>query len=1328
MRIFNSEDPSHYVTGLAMLDTQSLSTFIDQKVLTALDVPQHKVHPVTYSLTTLDRLQTKVDTQLVQGLSVQALQAHKPAIRLPDALVHHGLPDASGDVGSISQVLSFPHIAHLAQDFPKSQDGLETLILIGVDCGEAMTLKVHGETHPWVYESPLGMALVGPGAPGTPPNASATRAYRSTSCRVLPPLNPGYTDPDKIFERKPDDELLGKSKEDSDFEHIVASGIRVTETNKIEIPLPLKDAPLPPKNASAVYNRSHATLEKLKREPAKLADCVSIIDGYVKKGHVYELKPGSHDSHTFIPVFPVYNENKGKTRLVFDSSARYKGVSLNQCLNQGPDYANSLLGVLLRFRKEPVAISADIEHMFHCLSVPEKDRKYQCFYWFAGNDPKRGLTPWVAAVHVFGHTSSPAVATYGLRFAAAQNTDPAYENARTYIHRNFYIDDGLRSESTVEQAIDTLTKAREILQDKGMRLHKIVSSHPEVLKAFPPQEIAKDADFKDINDATPQSALGVRWHIRSDEFTLKCHPKTSAFTRRGILSVIGSVYDPKGVAAPFTLQGKLIQRRILAECQQDGCHWDKPLSDSFREIWDSWTRDLRSLNDLSIPRCFKPRHFGDPSRIELHVFCDASAEAIGHVIYLRQINAADEVAVAFVLGSSKVAPKGTSSIPRLELCAALNATLATSRVIDEIDLEIDQVYYYTDSKVVLGYLSNRERRFSRYVTARIDGILGLSSIEQWHYVVTDLNPADLATKPQSPAALKQSRWLKGPDALHVPGELIVTAGYTQASNFADLPDQIKQEVSLSTKVRRSNDTLEYLLRYEDFEKSIKLTSLILRFVNRCRKTPRNDEETRTSAIDFLVRATQQQAFPAEYSALLRSAANDPALPDSSPLAPLCPFLDKSTKIIRVGGRLKRSDFQYVEVHPTLLPSDSPLTRAIVAHEHVRARHQGRKVTAAVIRQAGYHVLHCSAVIRKFIGSCVTCQKLRGRTSTQMMADLPKKRLEQTAPFQNSGVDCFGPFFITRGRDTRKSTAKKKIWVVIFTCLYSRAVHLETILSMDTPTFLLAFRRFEAKRGKCKYLLSDHGSNFLGASRTKDELQAQDELLSAVKANDLQWEFIPPNAPHFAGVWERKIAPIKSALAGSLELTSHRPLAEDEFVTLLEEAASIANKTPLSEVPSDPNEPFPPSPDMLLTLREHNSDATRSVSNDDLVQYGRHRWKRVQALADHFWTAWKSDFISHLASRSKWTRTRKNISEGDVVLIKQQTPRNQWPMAVVDHTHKSQDGLVRSATLRLPPLKQGTPRLRDRPIHSLVLLIPSNDPVTTSPTNAANSSGRVSRAR
>ena len=538
-----------------------------------------------------------------------------------------------------------------------------------------------------------------------------------------------------------------------------------------------------------------------------------------------------------------------------------------------------------------------------------------------------------------------------------------------------------------------------------------------------------------------------------------------------------------------------------------------------------------------------------------------------------------------------------------------------------------------------------------------------------------------------------------------------------------MPDQIKQEVSLATKSYPTNDTLGRLLEHEDFEKSLRLTSLILRFVDRCRKISRTDEDTRAHATDFLVRATQQQAFPAEYSALVRCSPGDTALPDSSPLTPLCPFLDQSTKVIRVGGRLKRSDFPYVEVHPALLPSNSPLTRAIVAREHIRTRHQGRKVTAAAIRHAGYHVLHCSAVIRKFIGSCVTCQKLRGRTSTQLMADLPRKRLERTAPFENSAVDCFGPFSITRGRDTRRSTATKKIWVVIFTCLYSRAVHLETILSMDTPTFLLAFRRFEAKRGKCKYLLSDHGSNFLGASRAKDELKAQDELLSVFKANKLSWEFIPPNAPHFAGVWERKIAPIKSILAGSLQLTNRRPLAEDEFVTLLEEAASIANKTPLSEVPSDPNEPFPPSPDMLLTLREHNSDSPPNATKEDLVQYGRHRWKRVQALADYFWAAWKSDYISHLGSRPKWTKTRRSISEGDVVLIKQHTPRNQWPMAVVHRTHKSQDGLIRSATLRLPPLKQGTLRLRDRPIHSLVVLVPSDNATASTPaSDAASAAG------
>ena len=1292
-----------------MIDTQSTSSFIDKRVLTLLNVPADRVDPVSYRLTTLDRFETTVDTERVCGLAVQSLAGDRPIINLPPVYVHPMLPDASKEVATSSMVKSFAHIKHLSDQFPKSVSDFETLVLIGVDCGQAMTTHVHGKFSPWAHETPLGFTLIGPMGHESAELPSSHRVCRSAPIRLLPPAQTKAIDSDSIFQQKADDELPGRSREDSDFLHIVTNGFRLNERGKIEIPLPFKDSPTPPKNAEAVYNRAATTLAKLKKDPEKLAQCTTIIDGYLKKGHVKQLDSGTNEDRTFIPVFPIYNANKKKTRLVFDSSAKYKGVSLNNCLLQGADVTNSLLGVLLRFRHDEVAYSADIEHMYHCFDIPSDQHKFLCFYWWKDNDPKLDLGIFAATVHIFGNTSSPAIATHGLRFDASLDDDPTAEKARNLVYRNFYVDDLLKSDPNFEQAISNLSNARRMLAQAGMRLHKIVSSHSEVIDAFPPEEIARDVTFRDIDEPTQQSALGIRWAIRSDRFQLKCEPKTSAFTRRGILSVIGCIFDPKGIAAPFTLRGKLIQRRILAESHLEGFSWDAELPEEFREIWQQWTHELKSLNELSIPRCFKPPNFGEAVRIELHVFCDASADSIGHVLYLRQLNRHGEVAVAFVVGSSKVAPKGTSSIPRLELCAALNATIATSHVMAELDLDINEVYYYSDSRVVLGYLTNRERRFNRYVTARIDGILGLSTPEQWYYVATDVNPADLATKPQTPSALMRSSWLTGPKFLHQLGEIHPTPGRHHADEFVDLPEKIRQEMSLSVTVSQPNEIFETTFKHGDLKRAIRILTYVLRFIRNAKKENQSNNDLRINAMNFLVREVQRLAFPSEFATLQgKDDTSSKSLSSNSSLQSLCPFWDSETRVIRVGGRLKNSDFDPVEVHPALLPANHPLTQAIIELEHTRTRHQGRTVTAAAIRRAGFHILHCTAVIKKFLAACVLCQKLRGKLLTQQMADLPRKRLEDIAPYENAGVDCFGPFYVSRGRDTRRSTASKKIWVVIFTCLYSRAVHLETLLSMDTPTFLLAFRRFEAKRGKCRYLLSDHGSNFLGASKTQEECRANKDLIDALEGQDLTWEKIPPNAPHFAGVWERKIGPIKSILAASLPRPKDRPLAEDEFTTLLEEAASIVNNTPLAAVPSDPNEPFPPCPAMLLNLRHHSNTSSSDITEDDIKEYGRRRWRRVQALSNCFWNSWKRDYISQLQVRNKWRNPKRNLNIGDVVIVKEQSPRNSWPMAVVERVHHSDDGLVRSATLRLPSNRSGHPRFKDRPIHNLVLLIPNED--------------------
>lgn len=161
-----------------------------------------------------------------------------------------------------------------------------------------------------------------------------------------------------------------------------------------------------------------------------------------------------------LPSFGVYNPRKpGKIRIVFDSSARYDGVSLNDVLLTGPDLNNSLLGVLLRFRKEQVAVTGDIEHMFHCFVVKEEHRNYLWFLWFRNNDMNSDIVDYRMKVHVFGNTPSPAVAIYGLRRAAREEEDSYGSDVRKFVEEDFYVDDALKSFATEEEAISVLQRA-----------------------------------------------------------------------------------------------------------------------------------------------------------------------------------------------------------------------------------------------------------------------------------------------------------------------------------------------------------------------------------------------------------------------------------------------------------------------------------------------------------------------------------------------------------------------------------------------------------------------------------------------------------------------------------------------------------------------------------------------------------------------------------------------------------------------------------------------------------------------------------------------------
>jgi len=437
---------------------------------------------------------------------------------------------------------------------------------------------------------------------------------------------------------------------------------------------------------------------------------------------------------------------------------------------------------------------------------------------------------------------------------------------------------------------------------------------------------------------------------------------------------------------------------------------------------------------------------------------------------------------------------------------------------------------------------------------------------------------------------------------------------------------------------------------------------------------------------------------------------------SSSLYRLDPFIDENG-ILRVGGRIRRSDFSYdvkhpIILHPIILPRKGHITELLITFHHERINHQGRGITLNELRSSGYWIIGGSSAVGRYITNCVTCSKLRSKTEDQKMADLPNDRLQPAPPFTFCAVDYFGPWYIKEGRKELKR------YGVLFTCMACRAIHLETANSLDTSSFINALRRFISRRGPIRQLRSDRGTNFVGAKKELQEAVKQldqtkiQEFLLKRNCDWFKFEMNVPSSSHMGGSWERQTRTVRSVLSALLE-ENGRQLDDESLRTLMCETESVVNSRPLSvENLNSPNGPEPLTPNHLLTSKTQVVLPPPSeFQRADL--YSRRRWRRVQHLINEFWSRWKKEFILSLQQRQKWIRPRRNLQVNDIVLIKDgNAPRNQWPMARVEDTTLDSDGLVRKVRLIVgdstldekgKPIK--LPTILERPIHKLVLLVP-----------------------
>lgn len=1201
-------------------------------------------------------------------------------------------------------VSEYPHLQDLT--FPEV-DIKRVSIIIGSNVPAAHLqeeVRVPPDNNgPFGYRFPLGWSIAGP---------LTCDAKGKTSVNFL---SVGMEDQMERFWKiedygasKSDDKPL--SIEDKRALKILEDTTRIVDGH-YEVGLLWKDdQPQLPNNRTLAEKR----VELLRRRLTKpgneemAAKYRAVMSEYISKGYARMLtheEAAKESSHTwYLPHHPVMNPNKpGKLRIVFDVAAEYEGTSLNKSLLQGPDMTNSLVGVLLRFRQGKVGLAADVEAMFHQVRVRKEDQDALRFLWWT-NDYSQCPDVYVMEVHIFGAASSPCVANSVLRRTAADNAKKFGPEVAAVVEKNFYVDDALPSFSSNTLATRMASDLAKMLDHGGFCLAKFMSNSKEVLSSIPVQRRATPNLDLRLDELPVERALGVRWFVETDELGFEIKNLNRPETKRGILSAVCSLYDPLGFAAPVALTA----RALIQDMWKAKLDWDQPLEEHFLKRWRSWTTQLPSLSELRIPRYYFPPGV-DPKkcRLQLHVFSDASEIGFGASAYLRIVDPDDSIHCSFVMGKARNAPIKFTSIPRLELQAAVLATRLNKMLRKELDLPVQQTKYWTDSEIVLHYLKNEKRRFQTYVANRVEEIRGNSHPDEWNHVPGALNPADDVSRGLNPSDLKfNQRWLRGPEFLWQPESLWPTADCKVVpdealelkkeahANHVDVSihsvAQQTDSCALSPLRVTAKDVMDRILNScSDWNRLRRRVAWLIRFVHFLRN-PNTAQRGHLTLEDYdaatiaITRIVQLSAYPQEIKDLKAKGAVRP----SSSIVALDPMLDDHG-VLRVKGRIVNPPVADAARNQAILPRDHPITAVIVRHVHESIGHLGREHLISRVREKLW-IPQIRVLVRSILGRCLRCKRLNARQIVQQMAPLPRSRMmAYQPPFSYSGMDLFGPLQVKHGR------GKAKRWCCLFTCLNTRAVHLELVQSMNTDDFIMCLRRFINRRGEVSELRCDRGSNFVGAER---------ELREAIKQWDQQkidrellqrgckWIFQPPTASSMSGIWERLVRSAKTVLKAIL---GTQTVSEPVLQTLLTEVERVLNGRALTANSDDPNDLQPLTPAHFLMQRKTICLPPGVFQPAD--QY-RRKWKQVQFLADLFWKRWLREYLPALQVRGKWHRALPNLKPNALVLLMDDSaPRGYWSLGRVLEVYPGSDGMVRTAKVKTKD------SVYIRPIQKLCLL-------------------------
>lgn len=288
------------------------------------------------------------------------------------------------------------------------------------------------------------------------------------------------------------------------------------------MPIPFKtEGPYLPDNRSMAEWRLQILGKRLNKDSHLIEKYTEEIHILVKEGYAEEISPEdlnrANGKVWYLPHNPVHNPKKpDKTRIAFDCAAKFRRFSLNNHVCQGPDLANNLVGVLLRFREGAVAFMADIEAMFHQIRVTPDDKDVLRFLWFKDDDTRKSLSTYRMISHLFGGVWNPSCANYALQQVAKDFKEIYPEIVLSTVLYNFYVYDCLKAVNTVGIAVPLVDQVTQLLSLRGFYLIKFVSNSPEFMNSIPKGEWGRSFATldTDVNELPTERAL-THYHFQA---------------------------------------------------------------------------------------------------------------------------------------------------------------------------------------------------------------------------------------------------------------------------------------------------------------------------------------------------------------------------------------------------------------------------------------------------------------------------------------------------------------------------------------------------------------------------------------------------------------------------------------------------------------------------------------------------------------------------------------------------------------------------------------------------------------------------------------------